>query len=261
VLLALFLKSYPDSCRDLKPKTMTCIIVEDEPLARKLMEEHVRNTPNLETIQSFRNPLLALEFLRKNEVDILFSDIQMKEITGITLLKLLQKKPLIILTTAYSKYALEGYELDVLDYLLKPITFERFLKAVEKVSARLDESKAIASNSIEIIDNKLTNDFIFIKDGTKLIKVKLSDIRYIQGLKDYVKVITDNRQIVSLQTMKSLEEILPANQFIRIHNSTIVAFAAIEEIERERVKIGKEYLSISDSYKKSFKDFVEGWRI
>ncbi|MFT6480771.1 MAG: DNA-binding LytR/AlgR family response regulator, partial [Spirosomataceae bacterium] len=95
MLLALFLKSYPDSCRDLKPKTMTCIIVEDEPLARKLMEEHVRNTPNLETIQSFGNPLLALEFLRKNEVDILFSDIQMKEITGITLLKLLQKKPLI----------------------------------------------------------------------------------------------------------------------------------------------------------------------
>lgn len=236
---------------------MTCIIVEDEPLARKLMEEHVRNTPNLSLVQSFGNPLLALEFLRENEVDILFSDIQMKEITGITLLKLLKKKPLIILTTAYSEYALESYELDVLDYLLKPITFERFLKAVEKASARLAENKPSITTQVETPDN----DFVFLKDGTKLIKIKLSDIRYIQGLKDYVKVVTDDRQIVSLQTMKSLEEKLPTNQFIRIHNSTIVAFAAIEEIERERIKIGKEYFSISDSYKKAFKDFVEGRKV
>jgi DNA-binding LytR/AlgR family response regulator len=235
---------------------MTCIIVEDEPLARKLMEEHVRNTPNLELVKSFGNPLLALDFLRENEVDILFSDIQMKEITGITLLKLLQKKPLIILTTAYSEYALEGYELDVLDYLLKPITFERFLKAVEKASTRISEHKPSTSSRIALND-KTTNDFIFLKDGTKLIKVKLSDIRYIQGLKDYVKVVTNNRQIVSLQTMKSLEETLPATQFIRIHNSTIVAFAAIEEIEREHIKIGTEFFSISDSYKKAFKEFVE----
>jgi DNA-binding LytR/AlgR family response regulator len=240
---------------------MTCIIIEDEPLARKLMEEHVRNTPNLELVKSFGNPLLALEFLRENNVDILFSDIQMKEITGITLLKLLQKKPLIILTTAYSEYALEGYELDVLDYLLKPITFERFLKAVEKASARLSETNSVLIKSNNILDNKITNDFIFLKDGTKLIKVKLSDIRYIQGLKDYVKVVAEDRQIVSLQTMKSLEETLPKTQFIRIHNSTIVAFAAIEEIERERIKIGKEYFSISDSYKKDFKEFVEGKRI
>lgn len=240
---------------------MTCIIVEDEPLARKLMEEHVRNTPNLELMKSFGNPLLALEFLRENDVDILFSDIQMKEITGITLLKLLQKKPLIILTTAYSEYALEGYELDVLDYLLKPITFERFLKAVEKASARLSENKSISKLQTESVDNQITNNFVFLKDGTKLIKVKLSDIQYIQGLKDYVKVVTSDRQIVSLQTMKSLEETLPSNQFIRIHNSTIVAFDAIEEIERDHVKIGKEFFSISDSYKKAFKEFVEGRKV
>lgn len=236
---------------------MTCIIVEDEPLARKLMEEHVRSTPNLELIKSFGNPLLALEFLRENDVDILFSDIQMKEITGITLLKLLQKKPLIILTTAYSEYALEGYELDVLDYLLKPITFERFLKAVEKASARLSEPKSPTIKPTVVVDSQSTDDSIFLKDGSKLIKVKLSEIQYIQGLKDYVKVVTDSRQIVSLQTMKSLEETLPSSQFIRIHNSTIIAFAAIEEIERDHVKIGKEYFSISDTYKKTFKDFVE----
>lgn len=239
---------------------MTCIIVEDEPLARKLMEEHVRNTPNLELAKSFGNPLLALEYMRENDVDLLFSDIQMKEITGITLLKLLPKKPLIVLTTAYSEYAIEGYELDVLDYLLKPITFERFLKAVEKANERLKQKPAETKITLSA-ENEPLADCIFLKDGTKLIKVKLTDIRYIQGLKDYVKVKTNDRQIVSLQTMKSLEETLPKNQFIRIHNSTIVAFAAIEEIERERVKIGEEYFSISDSYKKSFKDFVEGKRI
>lgn len=238
---------------------MTCIIVEDEPLARKLMEEHVRNTPNLELVKSFGNPLLALEFMRGNEVDILFSDIQMKEITGITLLKLLPKKPLIILTTAYSEYAIEGYELDVLDYLLKPITFERFLKAIEKANERFKEKHSVGTTiPLKITDNESVIDYIFLKDGTKLVKVKLTDILYIQGLKDYVKVVTTDRQVVSLQTMKSLEESLPKNQFIRIHNSTIIAFAAIEEIERERIKIGSEYFNISDSYKKTFKDFVEG---
>lgn len=237
---------------------MTCIIVEDEPLARKLLEGYVNNTPNLELLNSFGNPLLALEFLRENETDILFSDIQMKEITGITLLKLLPKKPIIILTTAYSEYALEGYELDVLDYLLKPITFERFLKAVEKAGRQLSTKAQEIKTKPPVVEKGLVNDFIFLKDGTKLVKVKLGDIQYIQGLKDYVKVVTKDRQIVSLQTMKSLEETLPKNQFIRIHNSTIISFTAIEEIERDRVKIGREYLPISDSYKKSFKDLVEG---
>lgn len=237
---------------------MTCIIVEDEPLARKLLEGYVNNTPNLELLKSFGNPLLALEFLRENETDILFSDIQMKEITGITLLKLLPKKPIIILTTAYSEYALEGYELDVLDYMLKPITFERFLKAVEKAGRQLSTKAQEIKTKPPVVEKGLVNDFIFLKDGTKLVKVKLGDIQYIQGLKDYVKVVTKDRQIVSLQTMKSLEETLPKNQFIRIHNSTIISFTAIEEIERDRVKIGREYLPISDSYKKSFKDLVEG---
>jgi two-component system, LytTR family, response regulator len=121
--------------------THTCIIVEDEPLARSLLEKYIQKIPYLQLVQSFSDPLKALEFLRENSVDILFSDIQMPEITGITLLKILQKKPLIILTTAYSEYAIEGYELDVLDYLLKPITFERFLKSVEKASSRLNANQ------------------------------------------------------------------------------------------------------------------------
>lgn len=239
---------------------ITCVIVEDEPLARKLMEEYVNTTPGLKLLQSFGNPLEALEFMRQNPCDLLFSDIRMKEISGLTLLKLLQHKPYVILTTAYSEYALEGFELDVTDYLLKPITFERFLKAVEKVNLRIKEKES-SPPSNGTVPLQADDDSYFFKDGSKLLKVKLSDILYIQGLKDYVKVITKDKQIVSLQTMKSLEENLPSNRFIRIHNSTIVAFEAIEEIERDRVKIGKNYFTVSESYKKDFKDFVEGKRI
>jgi two-component system, LytTR family, response regulator len=243
--------------------THTCIIVEDEPLARSLLENYIQKIPYLKLVQSFSDPLKALEFLRENTVDILFSDIQMPEITGITLLKILQKKPLIILTTAYSEYALEGYELDVLDYLLKPITFERFLKSVEKASLRLNSNLNQVSEKIvqEIVSINPVVDsiqpYIFVKDGTKLVKLKLNEIMYIEGLKDYVCIHTTQQKVVSLQTMKSLEIALPENQFIRIHNSYIVALEWIEAIQRDKVQIGKVFLPISDTYRKAFKDFID----
>ncbi len=242
----------------------TCIIVEDEPLARTLMENYIQKVPYLHLVQSFSNPLKALEYLRENTVDILFSDIQMPEITGITLLKILQKKPLIILTTAYSEYAIEGYELDVLDYLLKPITFERFLKSVEKATLRLNGNllpktpeKNVSENFPLIVPTESIQPFIFMKDGTKLVKIRLNEIMYIEGLKDYVTIYTLQQKIVSLQTIKSLESTLPEKQFIRIHNSYIVALEWIEAIQREKVQIGKVFLPISDTYRKAFKDFIE----
>jgi DNA-binding LytR/AlgR family response regulator len=188
----------------------------------------------------------------------------MKEITGITLLKLLKKKPVVILTTAYSEYAIEGYELDVVDYLLKPITFERFLKGVEKAASfiQLKRNKGSVATPISFQKEESTaKEFIFLKDGSKLLKVRLADILYIQSLKDYVRVFTKQKQIVSLQTMKSLEETLPKEMFIRIHNSTIVAFDAIEEVERDAVKIKDQYLPVSDSYKKVFKEFIDSKKI
>jgi len=244
--------------------THTCIIVEDEPLARSLMENYIQKVPYLHLVQSFSNPLKALEYLRENTVDILFSDIQMPEITGITLLKILQKKPLIILTTAYSEYAIEGYELDVLDYLLKPITFERFLKSVEKATLRLNGNllpktpeKNVSENFPLIVPTESIQPFIFMKDGTKLVKIRLNEIMYIEGLKDYVTIYTLQQKIVSLQTIKSLESTLPEKQFIRIHNSYIVALEWIEAIQREKVQIGKVFLPISDTYRKAFKAFIE----
>ena len=243
---------------------LTCIIVEDEPLARQLLEQYVRKVPHLELLKAFSNPLEALDFLRNNEVDILFSDIQMPEITGITLLKILQKKPLIILTTAYSEYAIEGYELDVIAYLLKPITFEKFLKAVEKATQLKNEKQPILEEKKGIYTEgaaqAITNDiqpFIFVKDGTKLVKIRLPDILYIEGLKDYVSIYTREKKIVTLQTLKSLEAQLPDNQFIRIHNSYIVSLEGIDAIDKERVQIGKAFLPISDTYRKAFKEFIE----
>jgi two-component system, LytTR family, response regulator len=236
--------------------SLKCLIVEDEPLARSLLTEYVRKVPHLELAEACSSPLAAIEVLHKNPIDILFLDIQMPEITGITLLKTLQKKPLVILTTAYSEYALESYELDVLDYLLKPITFERFLKAVEKASQRLMVKKDPAHAEVKMAPEP-TQSFVFVKDGTKLVKVRFDDILYVEGLKDYVTIHTKQQKIVTLQRLKALEEQLPANKFIRIHHSYIVALEAINMVHKGEVQIGNALLPISDSYKKTFKEFIE----
>jgi two-component system, LytTR family, response regulator len=244
---------------------MTCLIVEDEPLARQLITQYIEKIPSLDLVKACANPLEAIEILRGTHIDILFLDVQMPEITGITLLKVLQKKPYIILTTAYSEYALEGYELEVSDYLLKPITFERFLKAVERATQRLTLGQNNGNEPTindPLIAEKTNNSdliqpFIFVKDGTKLVKIKLSDIMYIEGLKDYITIYTPNKKIVSLQRIKTLEAQLPDNQFIRIHNSYIVALAWIDSIHKERVEIGKTLLPISDTYRKAFKEFID----
>jgi DNA-binding LytR/AlgR family response regulator len=225
-------------------------------LARNLLTEYVKKVPYLNLIKACSNPIEALDFLRNNPVDILFLDIQMPEITGITLLKVLQKKPLVILTTAYSEYAIESYELDVVDYLLKPITFDRFLKAVDKASQRLTAGTT-AGTIPEKESSEPPQPFVFVKDGTKLVKVNFDDILYVEGLKDYVTIHTKLQKIVSLQRLKSLEMQLPANQFIRIHHSYIVALKAIDVIHKGEVQIGSVYIPISDSYRKTFKEFIE----
>jgi two-component system, LytTR family, response regulator len=237
--------------------TLSCLIVEDEPLARNLMTQYVEKVPSLELFKACANPLDAIDILRNTQIDILFLDIQMPEITGITLLKVLQKKPYIILTTAYSEYALDGYELDVRDYLLKPITFERFLKAVEKATQQLTSAPSNVISVEKSIPVETVQPFIFVKDGTKLVKVRLSEILYVEGLKDYITIYMVDKKIVTLQRIKILESQLPENQFIRIHNSYIVALEWIDTIHKERVQIGKISLPISDTYRKAFKDFID----
>jgi DNA-binding LytR/AlgR family response regulator len=218
------------------------------------MTEYVRKVPELNLLNTFSNPLEALEALRTLSVDLLFLDVQMPEITGISLLKVLKKRPLVVLTTAYSEYALEGYELDVADYLLKPITFERFLKSVDKIMQRLNaEPKPLVTTS----ENAPTPTFVFVKDGTKLVKIQLNEILYVEGLKDYVTIHTTHQKITTLQRMKALEEQLPADKFIRIHNSFIVSLNAIEVVHKNEVEVKGASLPIGDTYKKSFKEFIE----
>lgn len=233
---------------------INCVIVEDEPLARNLITDYVNKVSTLNLIEACSNPLAAIEVLRNNKVDLLFLDVQMPEITGITLLKSLHTKPMVILTTAYSEYALEGYELDVVDYLLKPITFERFLRAVDKAAQRMDNKQ---SPPQEIASHEPTQAFVFVKDGTKLVKIKLDEILYVEGLKDYVTIHTPNQKVVSLQRLKALESQLPSDKFIRIHNSFIVSLAAIDVVHKGEVQVGDKFIPIGDTYRKSFKDFID----
>lgn len=235
----------------------TCLIVEDEPLARSLLAEYVKKVPFLSLVKTCSSPMEALDVLRSNPVDILFLDIQMPEITGITLLKILQNRPMVILTTAYSEYALESYELDVVDYLLKPITFDRFLKAVEKASQRLKTSSPASSAITEKNSSDTAPAFVFVKDGTKLVKINFDDILYVEGLKDYVTIHTKLQKVTSLQRLKSLEIQLPADRFIRIHHSYIIALKAIDVIHKGEVQIGHAMIPISDTYRKTFKEFIE----
>lgn len=216
------------------------------------MTDYVRKVPYLQLVKACANPLEAMEAMRSNSIDLLFLDVQMPELTGISFLKSLQKKPLVVLTTAYSEYALEGYELDITDYLLKPITFERFLKAVDKVNQRMTGPVVT-----EKAQQEPASTFIFVKDGTKLVKVRWDEILYVEGLKDYVTIHTKTQKVITLQRLKVLEEQLPADKFVRVHNSFIVAIEAIASIHKDKVQIGEATIPIGDSYRKEFRELIE----
>jgi two-component system, LytTR family, response regulator len=233
---------------------LNCVIVDDEPMARNLMSEYIKKVPSLNLVDTCSNALAAINVLQNKQVDLLFLDIQMPEISGLSFLKTLQKKPMVILTTAYSEYALESYELDVIDYLLKPITLERFLKAVDKAGQRFTNPEPV---TYEKGESEPSQTFIFVKDGTKLVKIRWKDILYIEGMKDYVAIHTPHQKIVTLQRLKSLEVQLPTERFIRIHHSYIVSVESIDAIHKDKVQIGKTFLPISDSYKKQFKEFID----
>jgi len=220
---------------------INCIVIEDEPLALKKIKEYIEQVDYLNFLQGFNNAVEALGYLKGNPVDLIFLDIRMKKLSGIQFLESLQKKPKVIITSAYDEYALKGYELDVADYLLKPFSFERFLMSVDKLY-----------NQLNGIKNILTNDYIFVKTEYRIEKVSLKDILYIQGMKDYLKIHTIDKKIMTLQTFKNLMEVLPTIDFQRIHNSYVVAISKIDNIERNRIRIGKDLIPISDSYKENF---------
>jgi two-component system LytT family response regulator len=242
-------------------KKIRCLVVDDEPLALDILAKYINQLPSLTLIGTCTDPLEALSLIQQDKIDLVFIDIQMPSLTGIQFLRVVNGKCKAILTTAYSEYAMEGYELDVIDYLLKPISFERFLKAVQKASGRFQTNQVTSSLTPEIpkpIEAKppVTEqqlDFIFVKTEYKIIKLSLSSILYIEGLKDYVSIYTTDERILSLQTMKKMEELLPSNRFVRVHKSYIVSLEKINSIERQRIFIGRNTIPIGESY---YKDFI-----
>jgi len=232
---------------------MKCIAIDDEPLALKKIVDYISKVPFLECAGSFDNGLDALSFLKSTNIDLIFLDIQMPHIIGTKLVSIIKNKPQIIFTTAYDEYALEGYELDITDYLLKPISFERFLEASQKA---LDRSIPVITSEIDPQSNT-NGKFLFIKTEHKWQKVSIEDIRYIEGLKDYLSIYITSSRILTLQSFKSLLEKLPENNFIRIHKSYVVSISQIDAIEKKRVLVGKNWIPISDTYKTTFFKLLE----
>jgi len=221
---------------------INCVIVEDEPLALERTKGYVLKLPFLNLWTTFENGLEALIFLKSNPVDLLFLDINIIELSGIQLLETAKLNCQVIITTAYQEYALKGFELNVTDYLLKPYTFERFFQAVERVQHNL--SKANASSS--------EKKFIFVKTEYRLEKILLDEILYIEGMRDYRRIHTTNKKIMTLQTFKDLEQEIPPQLTCRMHKSYMVALDKIDSIEKERIKIAHIFIPISETYKKRF---------
>ena len=238
---------------------INCIAVDDEPLALDIIKAYCAKVPSLNLIMTFTNAIDTLEYLRTNSVDLMFLDIQMEELTGIQLLNSLHQRPYVILTTAFDNFALQGFDLDVVDYMLKPISFERFIKGVNKVSERMQKEsheapieKLESINSLENVDT-----YFFVKTETRIEKVETSEVLYVEGMGDYWRIVTKNRRIMTLMNAKRIEEILHEPQFCRVHKSYFVAIDKIEFVERKHIKIGTEHIPISDTYQKNFFDLIE----
>jgi DNA-binding LytR/AlgR family response regulator len=230
---------------------LKCIAIDDESLALDLVEDNIAKVPFLKLEARCRNAFEAIEYLQNNPVDLIFLDIQMPGLTGVQFLEGLTQKPMVIFVTAYQQYALEGFNLDVIDYVLKPISFERFLKASHKALDYFKSKLALQGNVVKA-DVKV--DYIFIHADYSLMKIMLEDILYIEGLKDYIKIHVRNQKypIVCRMTMKLISEKLPSDEFLRIHKSFIVSLKKIESIRNQKVKIGENHIPLSDSYSEQF---------
>jgi len=236
------------------PLMLRCMVIDDEPLATKLLEDHISKVSFLELVNTFTNPMEALISFNSNPVDLIFLDIQMPQLNGLQFMQLLQNRAQVIITSAYHEYAIDGFEHNVIDYLLKPISFERFYKAVEKAHNLKNPTQKL-NRSQEM--HPATGGYIFVKVETKMVRVELDDILFIEGLKNYVSIYTKTQRIITLQVMKQLEEVLPANRFVRVHKSFIVALDKITSIERQEIHIKDRIIPIGNTYQEHFNKLLE----
>ena len=228
------------------------MVVDDKPLAIDVLTHYISKMPDLTLSFSTQNPIEALNKVMEGGIDLVFLDIQMPELSGLQFMKIVKGKCLVILTTAYAEYALEGFDHDAIDYLLKPVSFERFYKAVEKVQIirrGLNEKEVLDAS---VPKKEMDVQTIFVKTEYKLVRVNVEDILYVKGLQNYVSIHTPTEKITSLQTMKKIEEQLPADRFIRVHKSYIVSINKIDSIERNRIWIGDDIIAVGEVYRKAF---------
>ncbi|MCF8372687.1 MAG: LytTR family DNA-binding domain-containing protein [Bacteroidales bacterium] len=230
-----------------------CIAIDDEPLALKQIVGYVEKTPYLELVDSFESAMQAISFLSENEVDLMFVDINMPDLNGMDFVKSLNNPPKVIFTTAYSEYAIEGFKVDAIDYLLKPIGYSDFLKASAKAKERI---RAANSESTKIESNE---EFLFIKSEHKILRINLSEIKYIESMREYVRIHSENQKpVMALMSMKKVEEFLPNNNFMRVHRSFIVNLKKVAHVERHRIIFdNKVYIPISEQYKEKFQEFLD----
>jgi len=238
-----------------------CIAVDDEPLALDLVCKFIEQTSFLALVGRFENAIDALGFINQNEVDLIFLDIQMPDLSGMELARVLDgkngpKKPKIIFTTAYNQFAIEGYKVDAMDYLLKPFSYEDFLKASTKAFQYFEGQKNTSAPT-----NSKTEEYIFLKVEYQLVKVMLKDITHVEAYKDYVKVYLTGKPnpILSLTSLKSMEDLLPSDRFMRIHRSFIISLDHIDSISRNMVHIGTTQITVSDNHKEAFMQFLGKW--
>lgn len=228
-----------------------CIVVDDKPLAVDILNDYIGKIPFLTLSLSTTNPLLAINEIMEKGADVIFLDIQMPQLNGVQFMKIVQGKCKVILTTAYPEYALEGFENDAIDYLLKPISFERFYKAVQKAQYFFNNATPKAAPA-DMPKTQKEIEFIFVKTEYKLLKININEILYVEGMQNYVSIYTSKEKIISLQNIKKIEEQLPKSQFIRVHKSYLVATSKIDSIERSRIHIGSSLIPLGDFYREGF---------
>lgn len=237
---------------------LRCALVDDEPLALSLLESYVRKTDSLELCGSYSSAIQAMKSLPEHPVDLLFLDIQMPELNGLEFSRMVSDNTRIIFTTAFEQYAIDGYRVNALDYLLKPISYNDFIEAVNKALQWFElRKKAETPDSVQT-SLPTDSNHIYVKSDYKIVQIELDKILYFEGLKDYIKIYTEDnpRPILSLTSMKTMEEKLPSNRFIRVHRSYIVQKQKIKIIDKGRIVFGKEYIPVSDSYKQELQNYV-----
>jgi two-component system LytT family response regulator len=234
---------------------ISCIAIDDEPLAVKKISAYIQKTPFLELVAECRSAFEAMEILKNRAIQLLFIDINMPDLSGLEFVKSLTDKPYIVFTTAYSEYAVEGFQVDAADYLLKPITYSSFLKAANKVKNLIDLTSNSQKESI-----KATASHLFVKSDYKLIRIELDDIKFIESQHEYIKIhLISSAPVVTQLSLKTIEEQLPSDRFMRVHRSFIVSLKKISVIERNRIVFdGKVYIPVSDQYKEKFQEYIDG---